>query len=73
MRRSFLLTSVLLTALVAGRVVSVTAEEPREAEKDKPPFGLFNFKSSTRGGAQFWADERFLRDWHIQRNSLTGH
>ncbi|MCH8921859.1 MAG: alpha/beta fold hydrolase [Planctomycetes bacterium] len=74
MRRSFLLTAVLLTALVVARAITASAAEPREAKKTKSPFGLFGFKpSSTRGGTQFWADELFLRDWHIQRNALTGH
>ena len=74
MRRSFLWTTVLLTALISARAITASAAEPREAKKDKPPFGLFGFKSSsTRGGTQFWADELFLRDWHIQRNALTGH
>jgi pimeloyl-ACP methyl ester carboxylesterase len=27
----------------------------------------------TLGGKQFWADELFFHDWHIQRNVLTGH
>lgn len=27
----------------------------------------------TLGGRQFWADELFFHDWHIQRNVFTGH
>jgi pimeloyl-ACP methyl ester carboxylesterase len=27
----------------------------------------------TLGGTQFWADELFFHQWHIQRNALTGH
>jgi pimeloyl-ACP methyl ester carboxylesterase len=74
MRRTFLLTTVLLAALIASRVITASAAEPPEDKKYKPSFGLFGFKSSsTRGGTQFWGDELFLRDWHIQRNALTGH
>jgi pimeloyl-ACP methyl ester carboxylesterase len=27
----------------------------------------------TLGGTQFWADELFFHDWHIQRNALDSH
>ena len=27
----------------------------------------------TFGGKQLWADELFFHDWHIQRNTVTGH
>jgi len=27
----------------------------------------------TLGGQQFWADELFFHQWHIQRNTVTGH
>ncbi len=40
---------------------------------DKPSTGNFNAITPTLGGKQFWADELFFHDWHIQRNVLTGH
>ncbi len=39
----------------------------------KPSTGYFNAIAPTLGGKQFWADELFFHDWHIQRNALTGH
>src|SRR5690349_19119287 len=35
--------------------------------------GPINALAPTLGGRQFWADELFFHEWHIQRNSLTGH
>jgi pimeloyl-ACP methyl ester carboxylesterase len=32
-----------------------------------------NLVSPTWGGKQFWQDELFFHEWHIQRNALTGH
>ena len=32
-----------------------------------------NVPLPTMGGKQFWADELFFHQWHIQRNVLTGH
>ncbi len=32
-----------------------------------------NLPTPTLGGRQFWADEWFFHDWHIQRNVFTGH
>ena len=32
-----------------------------------------NVRAPTLGGKQFWADELFFHDWHIQRNVFTGH
>lgn len=40
---------------------------------DKPSTGYLNAVAPTLGGKQFWADELFFHDWHIQRNTLTGH
>jgi len=33
----------------------------------------WNAPLPTLGGRQFWADELFFHDWHIQRNVFTGH
>ena len=41
---------------------------------DEPPStGHLNAVTPTLGGRQFWADELFFHDWHIQRNVFTGH
>jgi pimeloyl-ACP methyl ester carboxylesterase len=32
-----------------------------------------NAPTPTLGGRQFWADELFFREWHIQRNVFTRH
>ncbi len=41
---------------------------------DKPPStGHLNAVTPTLGGRQFWADEHFFHDYHIQRNVFTGH
>jgi pimeloyl-ACP methyl ester carboxylesterase len=40
---------------------------------DQPPIRRLNVRLPTLGGRQFWADELFLHDWHIQRNVFTGH
>jgi pimeloyl-ACP methyl ester carboxylesterase len=37
------------------------------------PAQLPNAVTPTLGGKQFWGDELFFHDWHIQRNALTGH
>ena len=35
--------------------------------------GLFNVRSKTLGGRQFWGDVAFFRGWRIQENVYTGH
>jgi pimeloyl-ACP methyl ester carboxylesterase len=44
-----------------------------EVEDLEPTSGKFNAVTPTLGGKQFWADELFFHDWHIQRNVFTGH
>lgn len=39
-------------------------------DSDPPPP---NVPMVTLGGQQFWSDELFFHQWHIQRNALTGH
>ncbi len=39
----------------------------------EPSTGKLNAITPTLGGKQFWADELFFHDWHIQRNVFTGH
>lgn len=45
----------------------------QDAETSEPSTGNMNAILPTLGGKQFWADERFFHDWHIQRNVFTGH
>jgi pimeloyl-ACP methyl ester carboxylesterase len=45
-----------------GRVLGADASE-----------APLNVPLPTLGGQQFWADELFFHQWHIQRNTLTGH
>ncbi len=40
---------------------------------DIPSTGHPNAVTPTLGGRQFWADELFFHEWHIQRNVFTGH
>jgi pimeloyl-ACP methyl ester carboxylesterase len=42
----------------------------RAGEAAGPPL---NIPLPTMGGQQFWADELFFQQWHIQRNVLTSH
>lgn len=34
---------------------------------------MFNIKSPTLGGKQFWTDHVWRRGWRIQHNAITGH
>jgi pimeloyl-ACP methyl ester carboxylesterase len=63
MHRCLLLIVVVIArwAVLAGRL--------RAGEADPP----LNIPLPTMGGQQFWADELFFHQWHIQRNVLTGH
>jgi pimeloyl-ACP methyl ester carboxylesterase len=64
LRRFLVLVIVCLARgiTVAGRL---WADEP-----GGPPL---NVRLPTLGGTQFWSDELFFHQWHIQRNVLTGH
>lgn len=44
-----------------------------EVPDDPPSTGRINAVAPTFGGRQFWADELFYYDWHIQRNVFSGH
>ncbi|MBI3838318.1 MAG: hypothetical protein HY288_10355 [Planctomycetia bacterium] len=39
----------------------------------EPSTGHLNAIAPTLGGRQFWADELFFHEWHVQRNVFTGH
>lgn len=44
-----------------------------DAMDEEPATGYPNAVTPTMGGKQFWADELFFHQWHIQRNVFTGH
>jgi pimeloyl-ACP methyl ester carboxylesterase len=70
-RRSF----TAAVALAAGQIGLAWRRWARggDAAGDESSTGPFNPIGPTLGGRQFWADEFFFHDWHIQRNVFTGH
>ncbi len=68
-RRCF--TATLLFA--AARSFRPGLAKAAEMADDQPSTGHINAITPTLGGRQFWADELFFHDWHIQRNVFTGH
>src|SRR5262249_31293066 len=60
----------LLVAAGAVRLSRARADEVETPESSK---GHLNAVTPTLGGKQFWADELFFHDWHIQRNVFTDH
>ncbi len=66
-RRTF--TAAIITALT-WRSAHTNAQQ---GDEPQPSTGHWNAVSPTLGGKQFWADELFFHDWHIQRNVFTGH
>jgi pimeloyl-ACP methyl ester carboxylesterase len=70
MQRRWFTTACLLAAWGAFRQwPAMGAQVP----DDEPSTGNFNAVTPTLGGRQFWADEFFFHQWHIQRNAFTGH
>jgi pimeloyl-ACP methyl ester carboxylesterase len=68
-RRSFA-TTCLIAISQAARAWRAGADD---MPPDEPSTGYPNAVTPTLGGKQFWADELFFHDWHIQRNVFTGH
>lgn len=68
-RRSF--TAVCLA--LASQLWRGRRAGAQDAPGDESSTGHFNAVAPTLGGKQFWADEAFFQDWHIQRNVLTNH
>jgi pimeloyl-ACP methyl ester carboxylesterase len=66
-RRSF------TTAMLAALAWRNTTARGQDGDAAPPSTGHWNAVSPTLGGKQFWADELFFHDWHIQRNVFTGH
>lgn len=61
--RIFLL-AILILARLAAFTGRLSAQEPETPVRIPMP---------TMGGKQFWADELFFHQWHIQRNVLDNH
>ncbi len=59
--------------LAAGGVFRPGLAKAAEVTDDEPSTGHVNAVMPTLGGRQFWADELFFHEWHIQRNVFTGH
>lgn len=59
--------------LAAGTLLRPRLAEAAQVQSDEPSRGYPNAVTPTLGGRQFWADEFFFHDWHIQRNVFTGH
>jgi len=71
MRRRWFLAAGL-SIFGAGGLRRALGQEG-DADVGSPSTGHFNALMPTLGGKQFWADELFFHDWHIQRNVFTGH
>lgn len=68
-RRRF--TTTCLAA--AGWAFGSRRAEAEDVPENERSTGYPNAVTPTLGGRQFWADECFFHDWHIQRNAFTGH
>jgi pimeloyl-ACP methyl ester carboxylesterase len=59
-----------IVALAGGLfTMHASAEDGAPGSTNQLP----NAVMPTLGGKQFWGDELFFHDWHIQRNAITGH
>lgn len=67
-RRAF--TAICFWAAAAAIRPGRAGAEEMDTE---PSTGNLNAVTPTLGGKQFWADELFFHDWHIQRNVFTDH
>ncbi len=67
MNRRLFTTTCLIAASQAWRA------RADDVESDEHSTGHLNAVTPTLGGRQFWADELFFHDWHVQRNAFTGH
>ena len=68
-RRSFAATCFL----AAGQALRPWRARAEDVQAEQPSTGHLNAITPTLGGKQFWADELYFHDWHIQRNVFTGH
>jgi pimeloyl-ACP methyl ester carboxylesterase len=60
-------------AAMIGQLVRGSRSQADDMGVKQPSTGRLNAPAPTLGGRQFWADELFFHDWHIQRNVFTGH
>ncbi|MGD9720303.1 MAG: esterase/lipase family protein [Pirellulales bacterium] len=68
-RRNFITASLL----ALGQALRARSTRAAEMPDDESSTGYPNAVMPTLGGKQFWADELFFHEWHIQRNVFTGH
>lgn len=71
MRRVIYLVFVL--GLVCGKLGAQTGMFERLLPKSATEDSMFNIKSPTLGGKQFWTDHAWRKGWRIQHNAITGH
>ena len=64
--RRTLFASLAASALAARRAAAFL-------EDSESTVAIPNPLTQTLGGKQFWADELFFHEWHIQRHVWTGH
>ena len=55
-----------------GAVGSGSTEDVSDDDSSKNDSSK-NDPSKTLGGRQFWRDELFFHEWHVQRHVVTGH
>jgi pimeloyl-ACP methyl ester carboxylesterase len=76
-RRTFTASCLRIAARAIGVVIAGRMlVSPRAGAQDvdqETSTGNINAVLPTLGGKQFWADELFFHDWHIQRNVFTDH
>jgi pimeloyl-ACP methyl ester carboxylesterase len=72
-RRRFTAGFVLAAARALAGAPRAVADEKDDISPDETSQGYPNAVLPTLGGRQFWADELFYQEWHIQRNVFTGH
>lgn len=58
-----------LDTLLPTSFIALATQPPQEIGED----GVFNIKTPTMGGKQFWTDHVWRQGWRIQQNALTGH
>lgn len=73
--KTVLLAIVMVWSWSACGMRMAAAEPQGDLPEDDRAAGRLrtNLRGRTLGGVQFWGDELFFHQWHIQRNALTGH
>jgi pimeloyl-ACP methyl ester carboxylesterase len=65
--------ALLATVIFACWTGLAVAQSELPENQDKQEKTMFNIKTYTLGGKQFWTDYAWRQGWRIQRNALTGH